>query len=105
MLLQEGIAEADAMIRNGAGLRHKTFGIGELQGYDGKYLEIRFPASETVKKFELTSALGNGFITLELPDFPSFIDRYRTVLKQGAGIPRQVESAQKALEPYASYLD
>lgn len=73
--------------------------------FDRTYLVIRFPGFEAPKKFELTFALGNGFLTLDTPQFSTFIDKFGTVLKQAARIPQQLKSAETALEPYAGYLD
>ena len=104
-LLQEGIAEAGAMVRGGASIRHKSFGIGALENFDGYCLVISFPKFDAPKKFELPFALGNGFLTLDAPAFPAFIEKYGEVLKQAARIPQQLKAAEAALEPYAAFLD
>ena len=105
MLLQEGIREAERMVRSGASIKHKSFGSGSLDSFDGKYLIIRFSGIEAPKKFELTSALGNGFIALDADGFPAFLERYGAVLKQATMIPQQLKSAEAALEPYVAFLD
>lgn len=105
LLLQNGIAEAEAIVRSGSTLRHKSFGVGELIEFDGRYLVIKFPEFEGPKKFELYSAFGNGFITADTPLFSDFIERYANVLKQANRIPDQVKRAEAALKPYAEYLD
>jgi len=105
MLLQEGISEAKALVRSGATIRLESFGAGKLLEFDGIYLLIIFPGFDVSKKFELTSALGNGFLTLDTPHFSTFIKKYGAVLKQALKIPQQLKSAEAALEPYASFLD
>ena len=105
MLLQDGISEAETMVRSGAAIRHKSFGVGSLEEFDGHYLVIRFPGFDVPKKFELTSALGNGFLILDIPSFSTFFEKYGTVLKQAMRIPQQVKSAEAALKPYATFLD
>ena len=93
------------MVRSGATIRHKSFGVGSLEEFDGHYLVIRFPGFDVPKKFELTSALGNGFLILDTPSFSTFFEKYGTVLKQAMRIPQQVKSAEAALKPYATFLD
>lgn len=105
MFLKEGIFEAKSMIRDGAAIKHKSFGTGELEAFDGTFLVIRFSGFDAPKKFDLTSSLGNGFLTLDTPHFSPFIDKYRAVFRQAMRIPQQVKSAETALEPYAPYLD
>lgn len=105
MLLQEGISEAEAIVRSGAMVRHKSYGVGTLVEFDGTYLAIRFPEFDVPKKFELTSALGNGFLTLDAPHFAAFIEQYGSVLKQASLIPQRLRNAEAALKPYAVFLD
>lgn len=105
MLLQEGLDEAKAIIESGAAIKHKSFGVGVLQNFDGTYLTIKFPGIDAPKKFELASSLSNGFLTLDSPCFSSFIDRYGAIMKQTSRIPQQLKSAEAALEPYLQYLD
>lgn len=105
MLLQEGITEAEAMVRSGAAIRHKSFGIGTLEDFDGHYLVLRFSDFDVPKKYELTYALGNGFLVLDTPSFPIFFDKYGSILKQAMRIPQQVKIAEDALKPYFEYLD
>ena len=105
MLLQEGIIEAESLVRSGATVTHNSFGAGTLEKWDGHYLVLRFPGVDAPKKFELTSALGNGFLSLNAPNFSAFIDKYGTVLKQAVQIPKQLKRAEAALKPYIDYLD
>lgn len=105
ILLQEGISAAESMIRGGAAIRHRALGIGTLENFDGSYLTVRFPGLDTSKQFELTSALGNGFLVLDAPAFPAFIEKYGAVLKQSTDIPNRLKAAEAALKPYAAFLD
>ncbi len=105
LLLQEGISLAEELVRSGAPISHKTFGPGELVDFDGEHLVIRFAGYDLPKKFSLISALANGILTLDAPEFPEFLEKYGAVLKQPMLIPQQLKNARDALEPYASYLE
>lgn len=103
-LLQDGIAKAQAFVRSGAGIRHRVYGDGVLQKFDGQYLTVLFPRLNAAKQFVLASALANGYLTLDAPDLASFLSEYGAVLRQAEEIPKRLEAAQKDLEPYISYL-
>lgn len=68
------------MVRSGAALKQKSFGVGVLLEFNGRYLVFRFHGFDAAKKFELTSAPGNGFIAVDTPKFSAFIDKYGAVL-------------------------
>lgn len=103
-LLQNGIAEAQSLVRSGAAIRHKAFGEGQLQDFDGQHLTILFPQTGITKRFALASALAGGFITLNAPGFASFLSEYGAVLRQAEEIPKRLESAQNDLAPYIPYM-
>ncbi len=105
LLLQEGLSEAKSLVEKAKVLKHKSFGNGALEEFDGHYLTIRFPSIDAPKKFDVASALGNGYLTLDVPLFSAFIEKYGPVLKQAAMIPQRLKNAETALEPYIDFLD
>ena len=47
----------------------------------------------------------NGIISVDVPEFNEKKTEYIDVLKKADSIPRNLEYATRALEPYEEYLD
>ena len=49
--------------------------------------------------------IANGIISVDVPGFNEKKTEYINVLKKADSIPRNLEYASRALEPYEEYLD
>ena len=66
-------------------------------------LKVRKSGEE--KQLGLAVVIMNGIVKADLPEFDAKRTEYLEVLKKADSIPRSLEYAARALEPYEEYLD
>ncbi|MBQ3010702.1 MAG: hypothetical protein IJD81_05885 [Oscillospiraceae bacterium] len=95
----------EGLLANKASVSHKMLGTLEVVSLTDGFLSVRVLRSGELKKFQLLSSIANGFILITAPDFADKVSEYKAVMLRERDIPVRIESAQKALLPYAKYLD
>lgn len=68
-----------------------------------RHLVADFPEKEA--KLSLAAGIANNIISLDKPGFKGKAGEYRDVLKRYESIPRALDYASRALEPYEEYLE
>ncbi len=105
MMLEEAVEAARSFIKKDMTLIHTKYGEGKLQKFEDRYLIVKFPGIKKPKKFEIKSAFGKGFLTIESDEFQSFMDDYGEILGKASTIKRKHRRAEKKLEKYEDYID
>ena len=80
-------------------------GAVEVTDLTDGFLTVRILRSGEIKKFQLLFSIANGFIVIATPEFSEKVVQYKSVMLKERDIPARLESAQKALIPYAKYLE
>ncbi len=92
------------VFRQGMKVRHKAFGDGEIIGTDGGSMTVQFP-SAGIKNLGINMCVGNGLIMVKDSDTEAKLEAYRDILRQEQQIRTSVLFSEKALMPYAEYLE
>ncbi len=96
----EYVAEAFSV---GDTVIHAKFGKGTVKSIEGMCLVADFPAKEV--RGSIPVMIANGLLKSDREGFAEKTETYRDILKKYDSIPRRMEYAEKALEPYADYLE
>lgn len=86
-------------------IKHKTFGEGSVESFDGSVLVVYFPKVGETKKLGLYISLLNGFICCEYDGFAESIEKYREVLRYEQQIPLNFKRAAEQMRSYLDYLE
>lgn len=103
--LHEAQSYFENLISSGAAVSHKMLGAVEVTDLTDGFLSVRILRNDEIKKFQLLFSIANGFILIAAPDFSEKVTQYKGVMLKERDIPARLESAQKALIPYAKYLE
>ncbi|MBP3196896.1 MAG: hypothetical protein J6N21_07810 [Butyrivibrio sp.] len=101
--LNDALALFVGMGKPGDALTHNKYGVGTIDSIDEKYIVATFPEKQA--QVSLPVGIANGIIKLENEGFEEKAAEYKDLLKRYSAIPRALEYASKALEPYEEYLD
>lgn len=93
------------LIQSGAAVTHKMFGAVDVEAMDDGMLTLRIRKNGEQKRFGMLFSIANGFIKIDAVDFAEKVSQYKMVMLREMDIPRSLESAQKALQPYNEYLN
>lgn len=93
-----------AIIEAGAVI-HRAYGECDVLSVDKRYMRIKVRKSGEEKQLGLAVVITNGIVKADLPEFDAKRTEYLEVLKKADSIPRSLEYATRALEPYEEYLD
>ena len=104
-LLEEAKEVFAEMIKSNSQITHKAYGEAKLVDFSNGGCTLYFERTKEQKKFMLLPALVGGFIRISSPDFDRLFEKYYSVMKMESSIPKQVDLALKALEPYKEYID
>lgn len=104
-LLEEAKEVFVEMIKSGSPITHKAYGEAKLIDFSNGCCTLYFERTKEQKKFMLLPALVGRFIRISSPDFDRLFEKYYSVMKTETSIPKQVDLALKALEPYKEYID
>jgi len=86
-------------------VKHKMYGECEVITVDPRYLKIRIVKTGEEKLLGLAVVIANGIIAIDTDEFSEKKTLYLPLLKKGESVPRALEYAARALEPYKEYLD
>ncbi|MDO4967134.1 MAG: hypothetical protein Q4E51_10585 [Lachnospiraceae bacterium] len=103
--LDEALMYFASSIKAAGVVNHKMYGECEVIAVDPRYLKLRIVKSGEEKLLGLSVVIANGIISLGTDEFKAKKDLYLPLLKKGESVPRALEYAAKALEPYKEYLD
>ena len=103
--LDEALMYFASAMKNVGTVKHKMYGECEVVTVDPRYLKIRIAKSGEEKQLGLAVVIANGIVAIDTDEFKEKKDRYLPVLKKADSIPRALEYAARALEPYKEYLD
>ena len=92
------------LLRTGAIVRHKAFGVAHFERLDDRSYCFTFGESNSEKKF-LLSSFANGFLKIEDPRFSEILQKYSSAMMTDYTALQRLDSAKKALLPYESFLD
>ena len=101
--LQDALRCVSKAFAVGDTVTHVKFGKGTVKSIEGLIMVANFPAKEV--RGNIPIMIANGLLKCEKEDYSEEMDACRDVLKKYDTIPRRLEYAKKALEPYASYLE
>lgn len=82
---------------------HTKYGKGMVKTINDRHLVADFPEKEA--KLSLAAGIANNIISLDKPGFKEKAGEYRDVLIRYESIPRALDYASRALEPYEEYLE
>lgn len=103
--LDEALMYFSSSMKAAGTVKHKMYGECEVITVDPRYLKIRIVKSGEEKLLGLAVVIANGIISLETDEFKEKKELYLPLLKKGESVPRALEYAARALEPYKEYLD
>ena len=92
------------LLRTGAIVRHKAFGVAHFERLDDRSYCFTFGESNSEKKF-LLSSFANGFLKIEDPRFSEILQKYSSAMMTDYTALQRLDSAKKALLPYERFLD
>lgn len=84
---------------------HKAYGECEIISVDEKYLKIKNLKTAEEKQLSLAIVVANGIVSFEVEGFSEKVKELMPILKKADSIPKTLEFASHALEPYEEYLD
>ena len=105
VLLQDAQQYFSGLIAGNAPVIHKAFGEVDVVALKGEYLSVRIKKTGDTKNFVLLNSIANGFIKIVADDFNEKVAAYKAVMLRERDIPNCLAYAQKAMQPYAKYLD
>ena len=104
-LLDEAFLYFTNASKMAATVAHKVYGTCEVLAADNKYIRLKIQKTGEEKQLGLAVAIANGIIRIDVPDFDAKKAEYIDVLKKADSLPRNLDYAARALEPYEEYLD
>ena len=104
-LLEEALNYYINAISDAGNVKHKAYGLCEVLSVDSRYIRLKIQKTGEEKQLGLAVVIANGIITLDSPDFNEKKDEYQDVMKKADSLPRNLDYAARALEPYEEYLD
>ena len=103
--LDEALMYFSSSMKAAGKVKHKMYGECEVITVDSRYLKMRIVKTGEEKLLGLAVVIANGIISLDTDEFKAKKDLYLPLLKRGESVPRALEYAARALEPYKEYLD
>ena len=103
--LEEIQCHVNECIKAGMQVTHNKFGQGVIENISEDRIVISFDGDKATKTFGLYYTLATGGITLDNQELNEYVKANREILKHAPEIKQRVENAEKALEPYAEYID
>ena len=104
VMLDEAVDTALKWADRGVTITHKIFGDGKVEELDDKHITLMFPDKGVTKKFQITSALGGGFLKFNTDEFEEFSKNYTYVLNHATSICNRLESLKKVIPEYTVYI-
>ena len=104
ILYQEGMEKIRKLVCEDEPVVHKSYGPGKIIEVDDRYIKVHFDKQDLVKKFQLMSAIGGGFLKLKIDGFEEFYKFYGDALKNETLNLHRMNGMKEIIEPYAQYL-
>lgn len=102
--LNEAKAFVAQVFQPGTVVRHKTFGTGTISEVSDSNFTAQFPSVGS-KSLGTIMCIVNSLITVDDSETQEKLNGYRDILRQDQQICTAVNWAEKALLPYAEYLE
>ncbi len=102
-LLIDTRASLVSMLACGDELTHKKYGVGIVESVDEDYIVISFKEKEA--KLGLAVSFSRGILKSDKVEINDLLETRRDILNRYDSIPRALEMAARALEPYEDYLE
>lgn len=102
-ILNEALSYFVGIVSAGEKIKHIKYGEGIVDSIDERYVVATFPEKQV--QISLPIGLANNIITMDKKEFTDKVDIYRSILKKYDSIPKTLEYAARALEPYEEYLE
>jgi hypothetical protein len=102
--LEEALDYFTGILKPGVTVRHKKYGTGVVSSANRSCIFVKFLSEPEEKRLGLPLVIANGIITCDQPEFDGKSKEYKTVLSRAQNIPKALDYAAKALEPYEEYL-
>ena len=103
--LDEALMYFATSMKSAGKVKHKMYGECEVITVDPRYLKIKIVKSGEEKQLGLAVVIANGIIVIDSDEFREKKELYLPLLKKAESVPRTLEYAARALEPYKEYLD
>lgn len=101
--LQDALKCVSKAFAVGDTVTHVKFGKGTVKSMEGLIFVADFSAKEV--RGSIPVMIANGLLKCEKEGYSEEMEACRDVLKKYDTIPRRLEYAEKALEPYTQYLE
>ena len=103
--LNDALQYFSSVIREQGIVAHRAYGDCDVNSVDERYIRIKVRKSGEEKQLGLAVVIANSIVKVALPEFDAKRTEFLEVLKKADSIPRSLEYAARALEPYEEYLD
>jgi hypothetical protein len=102
--LEEALDYFTGVLKPGETVRHKKYGEGIIESVNRSHLIVKFLSEPEEKQLDLPIVIANGIIKCDQPGFDEKSREYKAVLSRAQTIPKSLDYAARALEPYEEYL-
>lgn len=103
--LDEAFAYLVSVIKEAGTVQHRAYGECEVLSVDSRYLKLKILKTGEEKQLGLSVVIANGIISVATDDFKEKREQYLPLIKKADSIPRALDYASRALEPYEEYLN
>lgn len=103
--LNEAVQYFIESVKTAGQIIHKKFGICNVLSVDSKYIYLKIQSTGEERQLGFIVVVANGIIRVDSKEFDVKRNEYLDILKNADSIPRKLEYAAHALEPYEEYLE
>lgn len=102
--LQDALLYFTGAVNVGDTIHHKKYGACQVVGINEKYIFLNVPSEERIRQLGLSVVIANGIVWYDTEDFKEKQLTYKEILKKSEEIPKALDYAAKALEPFKEYV-
>ena len=103
--LEEAFSYIVSAIKEAGTVTHRVYGESEVLSVDSRYLKLKVLKTGEEKQLGLSVVIANGIVSVATDDFKEKREQYLPLIKKADSIPRALDYASRALEPYEEYLN
>ena len=103
--LAEAFAYLVSVIKEAGTVQHRAYGECEVLSVDSRYLKLKVLKTGEEKQLGLSVVIANGIVSVTTDDYKKKREQYLPLIKKADSIPRALDYASRALEPYEEYLN
>lgn len=103
--LVEAFAYLVSVIKEAGTVQHRAYGECEVLSVDSRYLKLNVLKTGEEKQLGLSVVIANGIVSVTTDDYKKKREQYLPLIKKADSIPRALDYASRALEPYEEYLN